>query len=382
MNTKTIITILLIALIAFTGGYFYFTYKKTGALPTFQFRTFPPSGELQPPPQEITKPTEEKRGVLTTLVAEPVIGATLSREKNSVFYVARENGNVYRLNFDGQGKSRISNITIVGIYHAQWSPDKSKIFLAYERDDSIKKLILDLSTTPPTSSIVPNTTRSVAWSQDGKTLYMLEEFSSGVRLIAADALGKKGKELLRIPLGDLNILPYGGSSLYFMQPPSAFAVGPLFEWNQKTGSFRELLSGKGFTALISPRGEKFLLSFLNHTDNFSALQMLALKNFPQTTLLRDLVTLPEKCVWHNEDVVFCGVPKNSFAGKAMPDEYYKGTLSLEDDLIKTTISTQNAVVYNEVSGFDMQDLFTDEKGENVFFRDAKTDFLYRFSLPE
>lgn len=379
MSKKTVILLILLILLLVGGVYAYFTYfKKSSTIPTFQFRGFPPTRELPQQPTETKLPTEKKTGVLSLLVSEPIIGPALSRDGKNIAYILRENGNVYRIGFDGKDKTRLSNVTIVGIYNAVWSPDRSKAFLSYEQNAQIKKLILDLGTPSLTSSIIPTSVRSAVWSRDGKFFYLLEELPEGVRLITANALGKNGKETLRIPLGDALILPHGGSSLFFTQPPSAFALSPLFQLNQANGAFKELYSGVGLTALPSPKGERVLIGKTTPEGTLQFLSVLNIKDGSETSF--GIKTLPEKCAWFTESVIFCGAPTILPSNTVLPDDYYKGTVPLEDTLIKIDLTTTVITVYN-VQGYDMQNVFADEAGQNVFFRDQKTDYLYRFVLP-
>ena len=93
-----------------------------------------------------------------------------------------------------------------------------------------------------------------------------------------------------------------------------------------------------------------------------------------------LRTLAEKCAWQDEDILWCGVPESTPGNIIMPDDYYKGIITLEDELIRIDTKKQEATSF-DVRGYDMQGLFLSKDGKNIFFRDQKTDFLYRFTLP-
>ncbi len=388
MTRKTLLIIGAVLTLLIIGVIIYFAYfreEPTPKEPSFPIQQFPIEPGLpgfEVPPEKLPA-VEQKGGILRVLVEEPTIGPTLSREGTAVVYLTRENGNVYRINFDGADRSRISNVTIIGIYHAHWSPDKTKVFLSYERNDEIKKLILDLAGENPSSTIVPTSVRSGTWSSDGKTFYSLEETLEGVRLLAGDANNKNGRERLKIPLGDLTVLQYPDSSLFFTEAPSGLVRGPLFEFNTKNGVFQELLSGFGIIALPSPKNSKILIS-----QTLSGGKLLNLRIFTRADGKESSITaytLSEKCGWANEDILFCGVPRNPVSQTLMPDNYYKGLIEMNDALVRIDTLDLSVTMY-EAEGFDrgldIQDVLVDPAGQYVFFRDQKTDFLYSFLLPK
>ena len=138
MSKKLLIIIGCAVILLITGVYVYFAYfrgKDTGKTPQFPIREFPKQSDLtgqESPEQKEPPTTRSEKGILRVLVEEPMIGGTLSREGNAILYITRENGNIYRINFNGDDRARISNQTIIGLYQAHWSPDKTKVFLAYE----------------------------------------------------------------------------------------------------------------------------------------------------------------------------------------------------------------------------------------------------------
>lgn len=379
--TKKILIILIVLVLLIGGMYVYFAYFKKAILPTFRFRAFPTTREIPTEQPLLGGPAEIKKGALSVLVGEPVIGATLSREKDSVLYMLRENGNLYRINFDGQEKNRISNTTIIGVYQVRWSPDKSKIFITYENNDRIKNLVFDLASIPSASSILPSNISSASWSPDSKTLRLLEKRSHDVGFITTSATGKNIKHQFTIPLADLVILPSNGASIFFTEAPSGLVQGPLFQLNSVNGSFKEILNGFGLGAIISQDENWALISATNEKGSLLPLTRVTIKNNSKI-IIPNILTLAEKCAFANNETIFCGIPQTIPKKSIMPDSYYKGDASLTDHLVKINTQTLETTSYEDVvSGFDMQDIFTDERGENVFFRDAKTDFLYRFSLP-
>ncbi len=221
--------------------------------------------------------------------------------------------------------------------------------------------------------------QSVAWTPDSRTANFIEQITDGSRIIAAAADGKNGREILRIPLGDLRITSRTASSIFLTQTPSGTAQGPLFQFNQSSGGFKEVAGGFGLSALVSPNGELAFISKTSRSGEVQPASIVSLKDGSQTQL--SIRTLAEKCAWQNDQIIFCGVPQNIPSGALMPDDYYKGIVIADDQLVRIHAQTRESVAY-DVKGFDMQDLFTDAEGKNVFFRDQKTDYLHRFELPK
>ena len=125
-----------------------------------------------------------------------------------------------------------------------------------------------------------------------------------------------------------------------------------------------------------------LISKTTSSGVLQGLRVMSVKDGKEIFL--PIITLAEKCAWTNEDVLFCGAPKENLSGTVLPDEYYKGLFETSDRLVRIDLNNSSITEYNAegfARGIDFQDVFTDKEGLNVFFRDQKTNFLYRFALP-
>ncbi|GAJ16386.1 unnamed protein product, partial [marine sediment metagenome] len=91
--------------------------------------------------------------------------------------------------------------------------------------------------------------------------------------------------------------------------PSGLAQGVVYIIDLATDDFQKILGETyGLTALWSPLGDKLLFS---ETDNQGKNLKLKIADLAKSTIGElNFVTLPEKCVWGQDNrTLFCAVPK-------------------------------------------------------------------------
>lgn len=120
ISTKKLVIIL--ALLAALIAAVYFVY-------VFFFRT---STQTAPNEQEIIN-NAKKTQILFPLSQGPVLSPTINSSGNKVRYYSKNNGNIYEVNFDGTGLSRVSAANLAGLLNIIWSPDKEKVIGLFQK---------------------------------------------------------------------------------------------------------------------------------------------------------------------------------------------------------------------------------------------------------
>ena len=95
-------------------------------------------------------------------------------------------------------------------------------------------------------------------------------------------------------------------------------------------------------------------------------------------------TLPEKCVWSktNENVVYCGVPKN-IIGSKYPDSWYKGIISFNDDIYRIDLdvnSKRKIVVTGQPDGLDATGLILSTNEDYLSLINKKDGKIWTIKL--
>ncbi len=131
---------------------------------------------------------------------------------------------------------------------------------------------------------------------------------------------------------------YVNKNLVTLTTYSAASVdGYMYGLNPVTNTFSKLLGPlRGLTTLTSPDGVHTLTATTEGnmlTTRLVDITTGTIQNMPFTTL-------PEKCAWYSNDILYCGIV-NSFPTGTYPDDWYKGLVNLSDTLWSYTVSTKS-----------------------------------------
>jgi len=164
--------------------------------------------------------------------------------------------------------------------------------------------------------------------------------------------------------------------------PSGFVEGFMFTLNPKNESLnKEFGEFKGLTTNTNPSGDKTLVGFVNDSGEY----ITGIYSFDTNSVKTlSITTIPEKCAWKDDDNLYCGVPL-FFRDGVYPDDWYKGSVSFDDVLMKIDVSTDTSV---ELPAFGNR--FVDikriefvsfgEPGEYLIFIDKGEENLWLLEL--
>ena len=201
--------------------------------------------------------TDASKNILTQLTDNAISGATYYGTTTAL-YMERATGNVYKINLDGTGKTRLSNTTIPKIFETLWSYKSDKIMARYFEDadqDDIKLKVKTFTASigqmlkaTSTSGVelkgiaLPPTVSEIAVSPLEDKIFYLNETESGLTEgITADFNNKNQKKIFELPFGEFNATWPTKDSIALLTKPSFSAEGFLYFLNSKTGALIKVL---------------------------------------------------------------------------------------------------------------------------------------------
>ncbi len=328
---------------------------------------------------------------LRKLSENPLAGQTgFERDKKVFFrFIERATGHISESPADKMITDKITNTTIPKIYEALWTKDGSGSLLRYLKDDeetivSFYASIGKASTGTPaslTGTFLTQNIESAVVSPDRKTIAFVLPSLFGATLYMADSVTLKPKSVFSSALREWNVAWPEKNTIVLTSKASNNVEGFVYAVSLPSGSAKKILGGlKGLTANLSADGKQLLYS--NNKRNNLSLKILDIKTNREISL--PFNTLPEKCVWSQKTVtlVYCAVPKESLSAN-LPDEWYKGGISFDDDLwafdsaTGSTLHPLDPATYKQ--SFDITNLSLDPTEQYILFTNKKdlTGWVYQ-----
>ncbi len=322
-----------------------------------------------------TPDIDPKKKPTTTIVSTPLIR-----------YVSRSSGYVYQLESD-EPALQVSNVYIPNIYEAVFGDNGATALLRFLRPNQTTIATYSVPVPPEnpdgtrtqkSGTYFPDNVSSVAVSPDGtQTVRLVPSAALGGVVTIANTVNGKQVELYRSPFEEWLVSWPTAKTLYLQTKASATVPGYLYSINQTDRKPRRVVGDvNGLTASVSPSGTYVLYS----ESNARSFSTRLLNTTTGTVKNFNLSVLPEKCAWlATEDLICAG--NSSVAQATYPDDWYKGTITLSDQLyrIYTSTSTYDVLYDNSIKSFDMTNIQVDESRRFVFFIDKPTGLLWRFS---
>ena len=372
MSLKKIFIILIILLILVVGllvVYNFFIKKEE------------PNGSTITPGTSI--PTTLLTGPIQAISQEPVLDPIIDNQK--VKYYSKNNGYVFESSFNGSEQTRLSSNILLDLLKVLWSPNKDKVIAIFEKDGLLGKYLYDYDTGVSTS--LDRNIRWLAWSPiEDKVVYQYynpQTEDNNISLANPD--GSQWTNILTTRMKNLIVEWPNSEQITIRTKPSGLAQSVVYTIDLATGDFQKIISETyGLTVLWSPLGDKLLFS---ETDNQGKNLKLKIADLAKSTVQElDFVTLPEKCVWSQDNrTVFCAVPKTISNLATLPDDYYKRLVSLADDfwVINLDIGEKNQIyipINEEEMSYDVQQLLLSPLEDYLLFINKRDGHLYSLEL--
>ncbi len=390
------------------------TYSPTGRPEDFFPANIPnlnQNGEIDPDPNRTGQANRNLIPRIRQLSQVPVAGSVAfsragntsrpvvnpdgseSREQSTytVFrYVERSTGHLYEAREDSLTQTRLSNTTIPKVVDAFFSRDGNNAILRILKDDqetidTLSASVVQKSTTSPSGSGIvadgyalegPYLSQNIidAKISSAGLTYLIPKNTGGSSLITSNLSDLAKRIVFDSPLKDWVISRINNNSILFTTKADSRVAGFSYLINAQNGSSRKLLGDlPGLTTLLSPN-EKWLIYSVSNNNEFST---FVLNTDTNETKRFGVNTLPEKCVFsqQNSDLLFCAGP-SQMPRVPMPESWYQGTVSLNDNLWRVDLSTQN---YEQIhsdreeveQSFDMIKLEISSNDEFLLFVNKK-----------
>lgn len=343
---------------------------------------FRPASPSEPNSQEVT--ASEKKQVIFPLSQEPVLSPTINSSGNKVRYYSKNNGNIYEVNFDGTGLSRISASNLAGLLNIIWSPDKEKVIGLFQKGDQIQKYLHNYQAGQ--SILMNSNINQIAWSPDGKKI-ALQTFNSETQtntISISNADGSDLKDVFSTRLKDFILEWPTIDKISLRTKTSGLSDGLVLMVNPDNGSFSKVLGNIfGLNIMWSPLGNSLLYSSTT-TDGKNPSLFLA-DQTGQTKKSIGFATLIEKCVFSQDNrTLFCAIPQTLSENAVWPDDYYKGMTTTADNFLKIDLeASQSSSIFSPNANdktYDATGLFLSPKEDYLFFINKKDGLVYSIKL--
>jgi hypothetical protein len=297
-------------------------------------------------PVEENLPVNLERPPLRQLTTRPVAGfneVVGEGDTLEIYFVEQGTGHLYSINLDSGEERRLSGTTVVQAQEAYISSDGNTVAIVSHTNTKNKNLSLfrlDRENSSLTEVIVEVV--QDFYLTDEHLFFTVAE-ADGLEAYAYQLDTLKKEAVFSLPFIEAKI-QWGNtvSGPHYVYPKASYALqGFLYEI--KDGKLTRLpLEGFGFSALV---GSDTIL-FTKITDQAPASYLFDSK----TREIKNLgfATLPEKCLNIENSLNFvCPLDVNSPTSYQMPDLWYRGKLSLSDNLIEIdTIGGTSDILVN------------------------------------
>lgn len=356
-----------------------------------------PPEEIAPPvtPESITPPAVLPEGVsavakggltqITPLTEKRVYGATLANDGENLLYYDKDLAKFYRLFPDGQS-SLISEKNFFNVEKIVWDNNKEKTILEYpdgsnvlfnfktNQQITLPKHWQDFDFAPTGDRLA---SKSIGVDIENRWLVIANEDGSGARAI--QELRDQSERVIVdwSPNGQM-VAMYANADgrdrqkLYFI--------------GQNNENFRLLvLPGFGFEEQWSPSGEQMLFSVYNEDSEYKPSLWISDINPDNTGSNRrplNIDTWVSKCVFADEENIYCAVPRSLKKGSGFYPEENKALTA--DDFYKINlrsgVKTFLARSYN--TDYAVEKIMLSEDKKYLYFTDYQNGRVHKLQLAE
>jgi len=316
---------------------------------------------------------------LTRLTDFSVISPSLDKSGDKILFYRKDGGDLYAADFDGKNQAKISNITIVGLMNAIWSPIRDRAAISYLDNDTIKSF-LHIGTS--SVAVLPTDITSIAWSPDGKSIAYARRNGDMLELIISDPGAKNPKTIFRTPILDAKISWPVPDRIVFATPASGVAEGYIFSYTRSSGLFEKIFGPAfGLQALFSAFEPRAVVSSTPRGGDRISSRILNPYD-PERKDSREIpvATFSEKCAFAEKQELWCAVPRTLAGAVPLPDQYLSGQFNSSDRIVKIDL-VKNSMeeLFNE-NDFDVGNLVPAPEKNYLFFVSRRDGTLWSLKI--
>lgn len=409
MNKKLLIVIVVGALLIF-GGLSVVMYLFLFADdPKESFRDILPfgqRGDVELDERDREDETDEGGEVVETysflrkLSDHPVVegGYVVFENDNDLYirYLSRGDGLAYQVKSTGDDHVKIvkEEQSLAGLYQASWFDENTAItYIAVDDHNNRDVLLTEIRDGGETFSVnsvgLDRETVSLAFAPERRSVFYTVRDGTGVNGFTHSFNGVEsvsGAHVFSSPIREWDVEWTSNNTVTLTTTPSGFVPGHMYTLNLQNNSLTHRLRGlKGLTTRTNPNASMTLYN-KNESGDFSL--WLYDHNENTSTIVSNLKTLVEKCLWKDVNSFICAVPKK-MPGGVYPDDWYKGKVSFSDDYfveIDVELSGVREVILKtdtvgdgqfNVDGYSLK---LSASGQELFFIDRKTGDLWVYEI--
>lgn len=308
---------------------------------------------------------------LKQLTTRPVAGAGFV--DGGIRYVEQGTGHIYAIDLTTGAETLLSGTTIPGTRSAVFSPNGSHVALTMNDAGTDKTLAGKVVTGGQFSGIaLPKGASNIAFGNATGTLQFTMRAVTGSTGYSYNIERDASTQIFAIPLQDIHVL--WGNPVYVYTTPTA----------KQTGYIYTLLENE---LVYVTEGEPGLMGFATsdglvvNRNTDSEILSYAINSKGEKNI-QPFTYIPEKCT-SGESYVYCAIPKYAIDPSTFPDDWYMGTIALEDTLWKVDIVKGSAVQlvdFTAESGrsIDVSHIGADADGTRIYFTNKNDNTLWMF----
>lgn len=261
-------------------------------------------------------------GELIVLSKRAVLSPTLSKEKDSVLYYDKNNGQVFEASPRDLNEKVISNKFLPNLIQTIWSPNKKEVVSVFYDNNGRRFKYYNYQTQRAID--LGTAIKSLAFSPDGSHISYFKALGADGAIYVSAPDGSSTRKIIDTRLSDLEI--YWPSPEYISFKTAADGKDSIYLLSM-TGNLTRLLDMDGQTDILwSPDGTRLLYSSKG-SDGF-VLSTKEIKSSEDKDLR--VASSANKCAWGvSGTYVICSIPRSDNKG----GDIYKIDLSGNKELI-------------------------------------------------
>ncbi len=375
-KTQKILLILIILVVLIAGGFalYYIFFKKA---PVVIKGPGQQQGQVSAPQKNI----EIVDSKLKKISAAPSVSPIATTDGKRVLYMEKTGG-IFEADFDGANAKEIKGTLLPNLIKILWSADRNEFTAAYESPEG--RILRYYNVATKKTALYDANIKWIAFSKtENKIAYHLtDELGGRNAVIVADPDGSRAKTALNTRLKDARLAWVGDKKIAVSTAPSGLAQNLLWMLNTDTGKIISILTNvNGLTSKWSATGDRFIFS---QTAGDGKNLVLSASNENGTIIRKlDIQTLPEKCVFtQDEKNIVCAVPTTT-PDIMWPDDYYKKLYDAREQIWKIDLSGgKKDLLYEfpENMKFDATDLVLSPDESALVFFNRKDEYVYGLKL--
>lgn len=280
---------------------------------------------------------------------------------------------------DGKNEVILSSSSVPSIFSASISYDRNFVLIGLGEINSPQFRIWNAQKN--TWRFLPSGTFSASLSPATHQLAYLEKAATGVRLsvLNLDSALSKGTAAATLPLEDVYINWVSTDKIELKEKGALLAPSSEFIFNLPRKTASVVVKEKNGLDILWAPSAKTALVLLGQARGGN---MFLVDTAGQVLQTLSFLTIPEKCAWSGDQILFCALPQNRDALKTqLPDSFYKKSFFTDDNFYKiNTVNGDVEPVLENKNNLDAESLAI--FGDSLYFINRLDEKLYSLPIPK